>query len=168
MQNCPFLPAFVSTYCMSLHFQFSSVDLEQSLFQPFPSEVVFQNYAPCEIYEVPLILRNNDKVSAITWTFNSLWCCLISVGCALRWSACYQLSVGAQCTVRCSDSYVYKVTVTYQLNLYTYMLDASLCSTHIFLHSKILICSCKWFLHPYPGCLDVYLLHWQAGMPIDI
>ncbi|XP_009468798.1 PREDICTED: hydrocephalus-inducing protein homolog [Nipponia nippon] len=44
------------------HQKFSAVDLEQSLFQPFPSEVVFQNYVPCEVYEVPLILRNNDKV----------------------------------------------------------------------------------------------------------
>ncbi|XP_074864560.1 hydrocephalus-inducing protein homolog isoform X2 [Carettochelys insculpta] len=44
------------------HQKFSSVDLEQSLFQPFPSEVVFQNYAPCETYEIPLILRNNDKI----------------------------------------------------------------------------------------------------------
>ncbi|KAF7242755.1 hypothetical protein EYD10_10907 [Varanus komodoensis] len=41
---------------------FSSVDLDQSLFQPFPSEVIFQNYTPCELYEVPLILRNNDKI----------------------------------------------------------------------------------------------------------
>ncbi|NXS73554.1 HYDIN protein, partial [Pandion haliaetus] len=44
------------------HQKFSAVDLEQSLFQPFPSEVVFQSYVPCEVYEVPLILRNNDKV----------------------------------------------------------------------------------------------------------
>ncbi|XP_053255366.1 hydrocephalus-inducing protein homolog [Podarcis raffonei] len=44
------------------HQKFSSVDLDQSLFQPFPSEVIFQNYAPCEMYEVPLILRNNDKI----------------------------------------------------------------------------------------------------------
>ncbi|XP_054055083.1 hydrocephalus-inducing protein homolog isoform X14 [Rissa tridactyla] len=44
------------------HQKFSAVDLEQSLFQPFPSEVVFQNYVPCEVYEVPLILRNNDTV----------------------------------------------------------------------------------------------------------
>nr|XP_025038877.1 hydrocephalus-inducing protein-like [Pelodiscus sinensis] len=44
------------------HQKFSSVDLEQSLFQPFPSEVVFQNYVACETYEVPLILRNNDKI----------------------------------------------------------------------------------------------------------
>ncbi|XP_075367152.1 hydrocephalus-inducing protein homolog [Mycteria americana] len=44
------------------HQKFSAVDLEQSLFQPFPSEVVFQSYVPCDVYEVPLVLRNNDKV----------------------------------------------------------------------------------------------------------
>ncbi|XP_071973078.1 hydrocephalus-inducing protein homolog isoform X2 [Engystomops pustulosus] len=44
------------------HQKFSSVDVEQALFQPFPSEIVFQNYIPCETYEVPLVLRNNDKV----------------------------------------------------------------------------------------------------------
>ncbi|XP_073420456.1 hydrocephalus-inducing protein homolog [Dendrobates tinctorius] len=44
------------------HQKFSSVDLEQALFQPFPSEIIFQNYIPCETYEVPLVLRNNDKV----------------------------------------------------------------------------------------------------------
>ncbi|CAN2389289.1 axonemal central apparatus assembly [Pristimantis euphronides] len=44
------------------HQKFSSMDIEQSLFQPFPSEIVFQNYVPCETYEVPLVLRNNDKV----------------------------------------------------------------------------------------------------------
>ncbi|XP_059684686.1 hydrocephalus-inducing protein homolog [Gavia stellata] len=44
------------------HQKFSSVDLDQSLFQPFPSEVVFQSYVPCEVYEAPLILRNTDKV----------------------------------------------------------------------------------------------------------
>ncbi|NXC39739.1 HYDIN protein, partial [Penelope pileata] len=44
------------------HQKFSSVDLDQTLFQPFPSEVVFQNYVPYEVYEVPLVLRNNDRV----------------------------------------------------------------------------------------------------------
>ncbi|XP_046781643.1 hydrocephalus-inducing protein homolog isoform X4 [Gallus gallus] len=44
------------------HQKFSSVDLDQTLFQPFPSEVVFQSYIPCEVYEVPLVLRNNDRV----------------------------------------------------------------------------------------------------------
>ncbi|OBS80649.1 hypothetical protein A6R68_21144 [Neotoma lepida] len=41
---------------------YSGVDLDQALFQPFPSEIIFQNYAPCEVYEVPLVLRNNDKI----------------------------------------------------------------------------------------------------------
>ncbi|XP_006878929.1 PREDICTED: hydrocephalus-inducing protein homolog [Elephantulus edwardii] len=44
------------------HQKFSEIDLDQALFQPFPSEIVFQNYTPCEVYEVPLILRNNDKI----------------------------------------------------------------------------------------------------------
>ncbi|CAH2323836.1 Hypothetical predicted protein [Pelobates cultripes] len=44
------------------HQKFSSVDLDQALFQPFPSEIVFQNYVPFNTYEVPLVLRNNDKV----------------------------------------------------------------------------------------------------------
>ncbi|XP_059006937.1 hydrocephalus-inducing protein homolog [Mustela lutreola] len=44
------------------HQKSSGVDLDQALFQPFPSEIVFQNYTPCEVYEVPLILRNNDKI----------------------------------------------------------------------------------------------------------
>ncbi|XP_069073573.1 hydrocephalus-inducing protein homolog [Pleurodeles waltl] len=44
------------------HQKFSMVDLDQALFQPFPSEIVFQNYVACETYEVPLCLRNNDRV----------------------------------------------------------------------------------------------------------
>uniref|UniRef100_A0A2K6KCF4 HYDIN axonemal central pair apparatus protein n=1 Tax=Rhinopithecus bieti TaxID=61621 RepID=A0A2K6KCF4_RHIBE len=44
------------------HQKFSGIDLNQALFQPFPSEIIFQNYTPCEVYEVPLILRNNDKI----------------------------------------------------------------------------------------------------------
>jgi len=55
-----------------LYLQFSAVDLEQSSFQPFPSEVVIQNYVPYEVYEVPLILRNKDKVSAATRRFTAV------------------------------------------------------------------------------------------------
>ncbi|XP_036202709.1 hydrocephalus-inducing protein homolog [Myotis myotis] len=44
------------------HQKFSDIDLDQALFQPFPSEIIFQNYTPCEVYEVPLVLRNNDKI----------------------------------------------------------------------------------------------------------
>ena len=38
------------------------LDIQMPLFQPFPSEIVFQNYEPFETYTVPLNLRNNDKV----------------------------------------------------------------------------------------------------------
>ncbi|XP_057569314.1 hydrocephalus-inducing protein homolog [Hippopotamus amphibius kiboko] len=44
------------------HQKFPGIDLDQALFQPFPSEIVFQNYTPCEVYEVPLVLRNNDII----------------------------------------------------------------------------------------------------------
>ncbi|XP_072551301.1 hydrocephalus-inducing protein homolog [Salminus brasiliensis] len=44
------------------HQKFSSLDVDQPLFQPYPSEIVFQNYMPSEMYEVPLVLRNNDKI----------------------------------------------------------------------------------------------------------
>ncbi|XP_047008963.2 hydrocephalus-inducing protein homolog isoform X3 [Ictalurus punctatus] len=44
------------------HHKFSAVDVDQPFFQPYPSEIVFQNYLPSEMYEVPLVLRNNDKI----------------------------------------------------------------------------------------------------------
>ncbi|XP_069729710.1 hydrocephalus-inducing protein homolog [Phaenicophaeus curvirostris] len=44
------------------HHKFSAVDLQKSLFQPFPSELVFQNFVPPEVYEKAVVLRNNDKV----------------------------------------------------------------------------------------------------------
>ena len=45
------------------YYKESAVDVDQPLFQPFPSQVVFQNYKPYEVYEVPLVLRNDDKVA---------------------------------------------------------------------------------------------------------
>ena len=44
------------------HQKHSTVSIDDPMFQPFPSEVWFQNYTPFETYEVPLVLRNNDKV----------------------------------------------------------------------------------------------------------
>ncbi|KAI4897658.1 hypothetical protein NFI96_025643 [Prochilodus magdalenae] len=44
------------------HQKFSDLDVDQPFFQPYPSEIVFQNYMPSEMYEVPLVLRNNDKI----------------------------------------------------------------------------------------------------------
>uniref|UniRef100_A0A4W3HWI9 Hydrocephalus-inducing protein-like n=1 Tax=Callorhinchus milii TaxID=7868 RepID=A0A4W3HWI9_CALMI len=42
--------------------QFSLVDVDQPMFQPFPSEITFQNYEAYETYEVPLVLRNYDRI----------------------------------------------------------------------------------------------------------
>lgn len=41
------------------------MDIEEPLFQPFPSDIVFQNFNPYETYQVPLQLRNNDKVNSV-------------------------------------------------------------------------------------------------------
>ncbi|XP_039554354.1 hydrocephalus-inducing protein-like, partial [Passer montanus] len=46
----------------SSHHKFLAAEPEQSSFQPCPPEVVFQNYSPGEVYEVPVVLRNRDKV----------------------------------------------------------------------------------------------------------
>nr|XP_006823299.1 PREDICTED: hydrocephalus-inducing protein homolog [Saccoglossus kowalevskii] len=44
------------------HQKFTQLDVDEPMFQPFPSDITFQQYEPCEVYEVPLLLRNNDKV----------------------------------------------------------------------------------------------------------
>lgn len=52
--------------CFNIFFiQFSSLDLDQAMFQPYPSEIVFQNYSPFKTYKVSLELRNSDKVTFI-------------------------------------------------------------------------------------------------------
>jgi len=45
--------------------KFSTMDIEEPLFQPFPSDIVFQNFNPFETYQVPLQLRNNDKIAQL-------------------------------------------------------------------------------------------------------
>uniref|UniRef100_A0A3B4XGU3 HYDIN axonemal central pair apparatus protein n=1 Tax=Seriola lalandi dorsalis TaxID=1841481 RepID=A0A3B4XGU3_SERLL len=45
------------------HHKLSLVDMDQPLFQPYPSELVFQNFTPAQTYKLPLLLLNNDKVS---------------------------------------------------------------------------------------------------------
>ncbi|XP_040894088.1 hydrocephalus-inducing protein homolog [Toxotes jaculatrix] len=47
----------------STHYKLSSVDVDQALFQPYPSELVFQNFTPAQTYKLPLLLLNNDMVS---------------------------------------------------------------------------------------------------------
>ncbi len=46
------------------HFnQISKVDIDEPLFQPYPSDITFQKFEPFNTYEIPLLLRNNDKVN---------------------------------------------------------------------------------------------------------
>ncbi|XP_025999986.1 hydrocephalus-inducing protein-like isoform X2 [Astatotilapia calliptera] len=45
------------------HRKGSFPDIDQPLFQPYPSELVFQNFSPGQTYKLPLLLLNNDKVS---------------------------------------------------------------------------------------------------------
>ncbi|TRY66369.1 hypothetical protein DNTS_003345, partial [Danionella cerebrum] len=58
------LPRILQLLDMSetTHHKFSSLDLDQPIFQPYPSEIVFQNYSSFQTYTVPLELRNSDKV----------------------------------------------------------------------------------------------------------
>lgn len=36
--------------------------VDEPMFQPYPSEIYFQKFEPFITYEIPLLLRNNDKV----------------------------------------------------------------------------------------------------------
>lgn len=40
----------------------TTLSVDEPMFQPFPSEIFFQKYEKFKTYEVPLLLRNNDKV----------------------------------------------------------------------------------------------------------
>ena len=78
------LPTIIELIDMSetTHQKISKVDIDEAIFQPFPSEIIFQNFKPFETYQVnshtkylkswlifnyimvqiPLQLRNNDHV----------------------------------------------------------------------------------------------------------
>ncbi|XP_030613884.1 hydrocephalus-inducing protein homolog isoform X2 [Archocentrus centrarchus] len=45
------------------HHKCSSADIDEPLFQPYPSELVFQNFSAGQTYNLKLYLLNNDKVS---------------------------------------------------------------------------------------------------------
>ncbi|XP_008409888.1 hydrocephalus-inducing protein homolog isoform X2 [Poecilia reticulata] len=47
-----------TTYCM-----LSPVKPDRPIFQPYPSELVFQNFIPLQTYCLPLLLLNNDQVA---------------------------------------------------------------------------------------------------------
>ncbi|CAG5958443.1 unnamed protein product [Menidia menidia] len=45
------------------HQRITTVDMGRPLFQPYPSELVFQNFFPSQTYKLPLLLVNKDKIS---------------------------------------------------------------------------------------------------------
>ena len=47
----------------SFNFQESNVSVDQALFQPFPSEIHFQQFLPHKTHEFPLKFRNLDIVA---------------------------------------------------------------------------------------------------------
>lgn len=40
----------------------TELSVDEPMFQPYPSEIYFQKFDAFGTYEVPLLLRNNDKV----------------------------------------------------------------------------------------------------------
>uniref|UniRef100_A0A3Q3MLA1 HYDIN axonemal central pair apparatus protein n=1 Tax=Mastacembelus armatus TaxID=205130 RepID=A0A3Q3MLA1_9TELE len=46
-----------------MHLKTNKKYMDRALFQPYPSELVFQNFTPAETYKLPLVLINIDKVS---------------------------------------------------------------------------------------------------------
>ncbi|XP_057292027.1 hydrocephalus-inducing protein-like [Hydractinia symbiolongicarpus] len=47
------------------HQKSTIVDLGSPLFQPYPSEIIFQNFEAQQVYKIPLQLRNNDQVAIL-------------------------------------------------------------------------------------------------------
>ena len=48
------LPTIIELIDMSetTHQKISKVDIDEAIFQPFPSEIIFQNFKPFETYQV--------------------------------------------------------------------------------------------------------------------
>ena len=57
-----FANKFILDYFQTTHQKTSHVNLDEAIFQPFPSDIIFQNFVPFQRYELPLVLRNNDSV----------------------------------------------------------------------------------------------------------
>ncbi|XP_029646623.2 hydrocephalus-inducing protein-like [Octopus sinensis] len=46
----------------TVHHKISTVNINEPIFQPFPSEIFFQQYEPFKVYEVSLLLENKDRI----------------------------------------------------------------------------------------------------------
>ena len=57
-----FYTVFVFVCVCVCVYQLSSMDTDRPVFQPYPSELVFQNFTPALTYKLRLLLLNNNKV----------------------------------------------------------------------------------------------------------
>ncbi len=52
----------IESYLFCFKIKNTQLVVDEPMFQPYPSEIYFQKFEPFNVYEVPLQLRNNDKV----------------------------------------------------------------------------------------------------------
>ncbi|XP_029814035.1 hydrocephalus-inducing protein-like [Manacus vitellinus] len=78
------------------NYKFSSPDRNKTLLEPVPSELVFQNYVLGKVCEMPLLLRNRDKVTQLVKVTmdNSPYFKLVGPN-----GVCHQIPPGSFCTI---------------------------------------------------------------------
>ena len=67
------LPTIIELIDMSetTHQKVSKVDIDEAIFQPFPSEIVFQNFKPFETYQVNIWFFSRKTQSSLHKVFKS-------------------------------------------------------------------------------------------------
>ncbi|XP_027525909.1 hydrocephalus-inducing protein-like [Corapipo altera] len=77
-------------------YKFSSPDWNKTLLEPVPSELVFQNYVLGKVCEMPLLLRNRDKVTQLVKVTmdSSPYFKLVGPN-----GVCHQIPSGSFCTI---------------------------------------------------------------------
>ncbi|XP_064495725.1 hydrocephalus-inducing protein homolog [Pseudopipra pipra] len=80
----------------SSNYKFSSPDRNKTLLEPCPSELVFQNYVLGKVCEMPLLLRNRDKVTQLVKVTmdSSPYFKLVGPN-----GVCHQIPPGSFCTI---------------------------------------------------------------------
>ena len=66
------LPTIIELIDMSetTHQKHSKVDIDEAIFQPFPSEIIFQNFKPFETYQVIYQIENFDQLQSKVFGFS--------------------------------------------------------------------------------------------------
>ena len=68
------LPTIIELIDMSetTHQKVSKVDIDEAIFQPFPSEIVFQNFKPFETYQVNITMVFSRRSCLVTVNFQNM------------------------------------------------------------------------------------------------